>query len=303
MSIQRRNGIFLIVLSAVAFGWMPIFGSWAYNSGVNTQGLLLIRFSVAGLVMAAVMLIRRATWPRGCTLLGLMAMGGIAYVGQAFCYFSALRHGSAALAALFLCATPRLCSVGGFITLCLSGLGHAGLRVLVEGKTLGANVGCTGLSLREPHFDHRPCRWAMVGRGLWHHGGGHLFGLYHCWQPLNALGGRITSSNGGDAFRCGQFMDEYALEHADVAKHNRQLAAVAIALVSTVVAIFAFLAGLDYLSASEASTLSTLEPVVSVLLAALILGGHLSMLQWLGGAGILIAGLMIALAPVIPAPE
>nr|WP_314899044.1 EamA family transporter [uncultured Deefgea sp.] len=88
-----------------------------------------------------------------------------------------------------------------------------------------------------------------------------------------------------------------------MAKHNRQLAAVAIALVSTVVAIFAFLAGLDYLSASEASTLSTLEPVVSVLLAALILGGHLSMLQWLGGAGILIAGLMIALAPVIPAPE
>ena len=80
-------------------------------------------------------------------------------------------------------------------------------------------------------------------------------------------------------------------------------AAIAIALLSTVIAIFAFLAGLDYLSASEASTLSTLEPVISVLLAALILGEKLSALQWLGGMGILIAALLIALAPVIPAPE
>ncbi|MGL6041756.1 MAG: EamA family transporter, partial [Deefgea sp.] len=108
ISTQRRNGILLIIISAIAFGWMPIFGSWAYDSGVNTQGLLLIRFTLAGLVMAAVMLLRRATWPRGRTLLGLMAMGGIGYVGQAFGYFSALRHGSAALAALLLYVYPVL---------------------------------------------------------------------------------------------------------------------------------------------------------------------------------------------------
>ena len=69
---------------------------------------------------------------------------------------------------------------------------------------------------------------------------------------------------------------------------------VAIALVSTVVAMVGFFAGIQRLGAADAATLSTLEPVVTFVLAALFLGEAVTLLQGLGGAVVLAA--VIALA-------
>jgi drug/metabolite transporter (DMT)-like permease len=65
-------------------------------------------------------------------------------------------------------------------------------------------------------------------------------------------------------------------------------ALLAIAVCSTVIAILTFFAGLQRLGAGRASMLSTLEPVVTVLLAAMLLGETLSIAQW--GGGVLILG-------------
>ncbi|MBM5572216.1 MULTISPECIES: DMT family transporter [Deefgea] len=291
MTAQRRKGLFLIVLSAFAFGWMPIFGSWAYaDSGVDTQGLLLIRFSLAGLVMATVMLLRLATWPRGRTLLGLIAMGGIGYVGQAFCYFSALRHGSAALAALLLYVYPVL------VTLACA----FWWKEKLSPRTWAAlALACVSLILT---IGPAGGQWLGVAFGL---------SAAVIYSGYIIAGSRLTPLVGALpaatvvmlSAACCLWLSTLWSTPSWPSSSTSWLAAIAIALLSTVVAIFAFLAGLDYLSASEASTLSTLEPVISVLLAALILGEKLSALQWLGGMGILIAAILIALAPVIPAPE
>jgi drug/metabolite transporter (DMT)-like permease len=55
------------------------------------------------------------------------------------------------------------------------------------------------------------------------------------------------------------------------------------------IAISLFLASLPRIGAARASLLSTLEPVVTVLLAAALLGDRLSPLQLLGGALVLVA--------------
>lgn len=65
----------------------------------------------------------------------------------------------------------------------------------------------------------------------------------------------------------------------------------AIALLSTVLAILTFFAGLQRLGAARASMLSTLEPVVTVILAALLLGEHVGLTQALGG-GLILAGVL-----------
>ncbi|QKJ66465.1 DMT family transporter [Deefgea piscis] len=290
MTIERRNGIFLIILSAVAFGWMPIFGRWAFDSGINTQGLLLIRFTLAGLVMLMIMLIRRAAWPRGRTLLGLMVMGGVAYVGQAFCYFSALRHGSAALAALLLYVYPVLVTLAcawwwkeklSMYTLTALGLACFSLMLTIgpaNGQWLGIVFGLSAAVVYSAYI--------IAGSRLSRSVG-----------ALPAATVVMLSAAGSLWLSTLWSSPTWPTTTASWS------ATVAIALISTVVAIFAFLAGLDYLSASEAATLSTLEPVVSVLLAALILGEHLSMVQWLGGMGILLAALLIALVPAIPISE
>jgi drug/metabolite transporter (DMT)-like permease len=294
MNSRRTKGIVLILISALSFGWMPIFGVWAYGqsgeAGVNTQGLLLIRFSVAALVMLAVMLLRGAAWPRGRVLWGLIAMGALGYVGQAFCYFTALQYSSAALAALLLYLYPVIVTLACAVW----------LKERLSRRTMVAlGLACVSLLLTIGRAS---------GQSL-----GIAFGLLGALiYSVYILAGSRLTPRAGALPAAAVVMIAAAISlwlstlwHTPTWPHSAQswLATLAIALISTVVAIFTFLAGLDYLSASEASTLSTLEPLVSVLLAAVILGEQMSALQWLGGAGILLAALIIASSPAIPAPE
>ncbi|HET9340864.1 MAG TPA: DMT family transporter, partial [Casimicrobiaceae bacterium] len=71
-------------------------------------------------------------------------------------------------------------------------------------------------------------------------------------------------------------------------------AVAAIALVSTVAAITWFFAGLKRIGPTRASTLSTVEPVVTVALAAIVLGERIAAVQLAGGALILAAVVMLA---------
>jgi drug/metabolite transporter (DMT)-like permease len=71
--------------------------------------------------------------------------------------------------------------------------------------------------------------------------------------------------------------------------------AIAIALVSTILAIAAFFAGLRVTGASRASIISTLEPAVTVVLAGLVLSDTISTGQLAGGALILAAVLVVQL--------
>jgi len=68
---------------------------------------------------------------------------------------------------------------------------------------------------------------------------------------------------------------------------------VAIALVSTVLAMLFLFAGMRVLGASDAATISTLEPVATAVLAWLFLGESLNTLQWFGV--MLVMGAVVAL--------
>jgi drug/metabolite transporter (DMT)-like permease len=66
-----------------------------------------------------------------------------------------------------------------------------------------------------------------------------------------------------------------------------------LAAVSTVTAISLFFAGLERVGPTMAAILSTVEPLVTVLLALIVLGERLGAIQLLGGA--------LVLAAVVPA--
>ena len=69
-----------------------------------------------------------------------------------------------------------------------------------------------------------------------------------------------------------------------------------IALLSTVAAITLYFAGLERIGPTRASTLSTLEPLVTVMLAAIVLGERIAPMQIAGGALILAAVVLLARA-------
>ena len=71
---------------------------------------------------------------------------------------------------------------------------------------------------------------------------------------------------------------------------------IGLALIGTVVAVWAFFEGVKRIGAVDASMLSTLEPVVTVILAWVLLGERLTALNLCGGALILVAAVLLARA-------
>jgi drug/metabolite transporter (DMT)-like permease len=282
---QRLRGALLILLSAACFGVMPLFGRLAYAAGADVQAVLLLRFSIAAACLAAIMLLRRQRWPQGRTALGLLAMGGIGYAGQAFSYFSALHYATASLTALLLYTFPVM------VTL----LAAAWLNEPLTRRKVGALVlASAGLVM-------------TVGDALAGSLTGIAFGLGAAliYSVYIVVGTRLTPQAGalpssamvmlGGAITFGLV----SLHHAPALPQTATgwWAIVAIGVLCSVIAALAFFAGLARVGASEAAMLSTFEPVVTVAFASMWLGERLSAWQLAGGAVIIAAVLLLARAP------
>ncbi|WP_137939153.1 DMT family transporter [Chitinivorax sp. B] len=284
-SSQRTMGALLILLSAFAFGVMPLFTHYAYAAGADTRTVLMLRFSLAGLVMLAVMSLRRDPWPRGKALLGLVAMGALGYAGQSFCYFTALHYANPGLVALLLYLYPILVTILAALFL------H---EPLTRNKLIALGLACLGLVL-------------TIGPALGGSPTGIVLGLMAAviYSIYIVVGSRITV--GGNAFATSTVIMLSAAVTFSVSMIGSQLswpvgvvgwsAMLAIALICTVVAIIAFFGGLKRLGPSESSMLSTFEPVVSVVGAAWLLGDQMNAMQWLGGVLILAAAMVLARRP------
>ncbi|WP_116136161.1 DMT family transporter [Trinickia diaoshuihuensis] len=282
------RGALLVALSASAFGAMAIFGRYAYAGGTDVLGLLTLRFVIGGTLLAAIACRRGVRWPRGRALAGIVAMGALGYVGQSLCYFVALQHAQASLVALLLYLYPAFVTVlaalwlgerltrvkAAALVLCL-----AGCAVMVgggHGEPLGIGLGLAAAVVYSLYI----VAGARLTRGV---------------DPLATTAVVCLSAA---AVFCGVSIVRASLgmpPHLP-ATALAWAALGAIALVSTVTAMLAFFAGLTRLGAARTSMLSTLEPVVTVVLAAVLLGERLTLVQWCGGAAVLAAVLWLVRA-------
>lgn len=281
---SRWSGPLLIVISAISFGTLPIFARLAYAAGATPTTVLLLRFLLAALPMGVVIVVRKIPLPRKRVLLGLVLMGGVGYVGQSLAYFTALTMASAGLVALLLYLYPAL------VTLLSALILKERLTPLKLGAVLLALAG-TALTIRPD-------------------GGGSVVGILLgiasavIYSIYILVGSRIMPHSGVLASST-TVMASAALVYGGIVAVQGAvfpvtplgwIAIVAIALVSTVLAIVTFFAGLERIGPSRASTISTFEPVVSVLLAALVLGESFTALQVVGGCLILVAAFICSLS-------
>ena len=65
---DKLLGVFLIAISAASFGAMAIFTHYAYASGANVVGLLMVRFVIAAATLMVVMRVRGIGIPPCCLL-------------------------------------------------------------------------------------------------------------------------------------------------------------------------------------------------------------------------------------------
>jgi len=267
---------------------MAIFGKLAYDAGVSTEALLLLRFTMAAAVLGLVLVVcpelrsssrldgradRRSAASRR-VLGAALGLGAVGYATQSTLYFSALTRIDASLVALVLYTYPLL------VTLAAAALGRdrltprRGVAVLAAtGGTVLVLLGAGGV------------RFDGIGVGL-AFGAAVMYTLYilvsdtvvNRLSPVvltalvmtgaaGTLGARALLTGGVD-LRFGP---------------AGWMWVVCIAVVSTVFAMLAFFAGLARTGPATASILSTFEPVVTTALAALTLQEFLTPVQLLGG--------------------
>lgn len=281
-NVERWRGVMWIVLSAAGFGAMAIFAKIAYREGVSLSSMLFLRFTIAGVLLAAWGTLQGMRWPRGRDFLWVAAMGALGYVGQSFCYFSALKYASTGLVGLLLYLYPALVTIMSAM-LYRRKIGAArGWAVVVALAGTALTVGGDLAS--------QPLGIALgIGAAL-------IYSIY-------ILAGEGVMPRVGSLPAATVVMLAAAVVYGGMAvteglalpaSPTAWLAVLAIAIFSTLLAILGFFKGLEKLGASDASTLSTLEPLITIGLAVLVLGETVTGLQLAGGALILAAVIYLA---------
>ncbi|RKG56215.1 EamA/RhaT family transporter [Corallococcus sp. AB011P] len=278
----RTAGFLLVALSGASFGALGLFARLAYAAGTDMPTLLFLRFTLAGLVLAGVMVAKGGRWPRGRVLGGLVLLGAVGYFTEGSAYFIALQHASAGLVALLLYLFPAL------VALIQVALGREHLS---RSRWLAVGLALCGTALTvDPGPDAKP-----LGIGL-----GVLSAVIYALYVLSSArvvgpAGPLAAStvvplSAGLAF--GTLM---LVKGPSFPQTPGGWAAVAgLTLLSTVVAMLTFFAGLKRIGPVNTSLLSTLEPVMAVVLGAIFLGERLSLRQGLGGLLILVAVVVLA---------
>lgn len=277
-------GPLLCLLSALCFGAMAIFGRYASASGVDTTTLLLLRFSIAGALLWTIFALRRERLPAGRDLAVLVGMGAIGYAGQAFGYFSALERASAGLVALLLYLHPVIVAL-----LARAVFGHA-LRPV---QLVAIALAVAGAALTVGNAtDGSPAGIAFGIATATIYAGYILTGsvLSKETSPIASTTVIVTSA-------AAVFAITAAVRGVRLPGTASGWAAViAIAVVCTVAAVALFLAGLERLGPVRATIYSTVEPVFTIVLAALVLGERITLLRAGGGALVLGGVLLLARA-------
>jgi drug/metabolite transporter (DMT)-like permease len=282
MFSRRHLGMLLIAISAASFGVMPILARFAYAAGADPITTLWLRFGIAATVMIVIMLVRRMRLPRGHVLLGLVLLGAVGYAGVSLAYFTALTMASTGLVVLLLYLYPALVMVlsvvflrerlsrvtVGALSLALVGAALTTGLIIRGASVLGIILGVTAALLYAIYI--------LVSSRIVHQAGSIASSTIVMIAAATSYTGMVV-------------IHGLALPHSVPG----WAAVGAIALISTVLAFVTFFAGLKLVGPITASTLSTLEPVVTVGLAAVVLGETMGLLQLCGGLLILLAAVIL----------
>jgi drug/metabolite transporter (DMT)-like permease len=269
--------------SAISFGAMPVFAHFAYAAGVTPIAALFFRFAIAAICLCTYLLVRKVSLPKPKNLKTLILLGGIGFVLQSLSFFTALTVASPGLVVLLLYLYPTIV-VGISIFVLhqpsdptkLMALGIALLGTILtispDGKThpLGIILGLVSATVY--------AIYVLIGERVMQEE-----------PPITSCTVMISSA----AVVYTGIVTVHGISLPTVL--SGWLAVVALALISTVIAIGTLFAGIKLLGAPTAAMLSTLEPVVTIVLSMIVLQQSITKIQMFGGALILSAMIVLVM--------
>lgn len=289
--MRLSQGALLAAASATAFGSLGVFAKLAYDEGWNVPSLLAARFAIAALCLLPFALRAPGSWR---TFPASLALGVFGYAVVTAFYFPSLRRLPVALAAFLLYLAPPIVAGLSYVML-RERLGWRGLAAILLALaglallTLGAFTGelsALGIAL-------------AVGAAVTYAGSivaGRRVAQTAHWSRVT-LGVCLGACATYLAFAL-------ATRQLAVPPGGRALLWVAgIGVVATGIAMPLFYAALARASASQVAVISTLEPVSTLVLAAIFLGQVPAWTGVLGGLLIAGAAALLAVAKPTVAPH
>ncbi len=282
-------GALLVAISAIGFGFMPLFASWAGPDGIGVAGLLATRFGLAAIVLWTIALARREALPRGTTLATLIVMGCILYFGESFGYYNALRHLPSGMVALVLYIYPVIVAVLARLVLkepfTRAKLAALALAALGLALTLGLFEKTTSTTLSSGGV--RGSAWALLAAVS-----------YACYMIAGSnTGKRATPIISAAVVATGVAltMSVVAVATGDRLPRTQWgwTGAICLALIGTVLSLTTLLEGIKRIGPTRAATISCIEPLATAALGAAFLHESMTPVQWLGGV-LILAGAVVA---------
>jgi drug/metabolite transporter (DMT)-like permease len=276
-------GIALVVVSAVGFGTLGIFGVIASGEGVSIPTVLALRFALATVVVWGVLWYRgQFRLPGGRILATAFALGAGGYAVQSGLYFFGLEFMTAGMVGIVLYTYPAF-------VVCLVAVVHPDRVTPRLMGALGLSIGGVALVTGVDPAGVDPRGVAVVlGAAL-------AYSLYivvsqRALTTVDAetLTAFVLPSAAVSFVVFGVGTDTLAMPGNATAWG----AVLAIAILATVVPVLTFFAGIEKIGASRASIISTAEPAVTVALGAAVLGEPITVVTVVGGT-LVVAGVVV----------
>lgn len=275
MSSETR-GTLAIIGSSLGYGTLAVLAKLALERGVGVVPLLAWRFLIATVALWPFVLLAGRRLPDRGRIRGIAGLG-VLYAVNSLAFMIGLERIPAALASLIFFTYPVVT-----VLLARVWVGERLTRRRV-GSLLVATAGCALIvGQGAATLDGAGIAWVLVAvvliAGFIVSSHGILAGV----PPVGGIALLLTTTalafTGFGLVRGGLGVPSDAGTLGLLA---------ALGIVSTAIPVTLFLLGIQWVGPARAAIFSTLEPLVTVALAAAVLGERLSPLQALGGALIL----------------
>ena len=296
---RRRLGFAACLCSAVGFGALPVLGKEAYEAGLGPLSLLWGRFAIAAVAFwfLVIFVVRPVRPPAALVVTGLL-MGSLGYAVEAGLFFVALERVDASLVELLLYAYPAI------VTAAALGAGREAPGPRLLGALALATLGVIFVFAGSLASGVDPVGLALGLGAAAVYAGYILVGERVVAGAHPVLLAALVATGATASFTLAGLVHRGSLPTPTTG--DGWAAVAVIATVATVIPMAALFAGIQRVGAPTASIVSTFEPVVTVVLAGLMLGETLSLVEATGAACVLAAVRLLARRPPAdprPAPD
>lgn len=269
---DRIQGFFFILVSAFMYASVPIVGKFAYASGLDAPTALIIRFGIAFVMLAAYLgFVKRETVIEPSPL--ILVQGCLLAV-ECLLYFYGIKYLPAGMTSVTFFTYPVFVTILAVVVFRERKFVKLFICILLALLGIGLISGIFG---NESDLSSKGII-LILSSSL-------------CYAVYSILG-QITLARSGPlsltstfvlvsfVVLCLAFPQKLTLLPHLTAQ--QWLIGAVLALVNTILAVFFFLKGVQKIGASSAGLISTVEPPFTLILASLILGESLSMIQFVG---------------------